>query len=399
MPISLTRIGVFFDGGYFSSASAYYLYHHSRGARIGIQGLKNFVSQRIAIEEQVDPRHCRVVEAHLFAGRISATEARDRENDSLFRERIWDDILVKEDVTSHYMPMGARGEKGIDVALALECFESAIARELDVVVLVTGDADFIPLVRKLNARGIRVMTIGFAFTFHDAGGRERSTSTSRNLLSESTYPVQLSELIEQYANLPEFEQQLVDGLFLRKRAELEEEGVAAKDDTQAPRTSTSQPESKVETPIQPAAPVTRPESPAPIAAFPAITATPTPVRVTAPVRGTPASRESLERLTSVGIAPKFGRPLRAQPEPELDEEPQTTVEEAPLKGERTTGRVTALKEGFGFIESEWGDSTIFFHSSEVVDRKFRDMFVSMRVSYIESDGSRGPVATKIIIED
>ena len=398
MPISLTRIGVFFDGGYFSSASAYYLYHHSRGARIGIQGLKNFVSHRIATEEQVDPRHCRVVEAHLFAGRISAVEARDRENDSLFRDRIWDDILMKEDVISHYMPMGVRGEKGIDVALALECFESAVARELDVVVLVTGDADFIPLVRKLNARGIRVMTIGFAFSFHDAGGRERSTSTSRNLLSESSYPVQLSELIEQYDKLPETERQLVDGLFLRKRADTEDEGAPKDDNGVTSSAKTVQPESEIVVRASARAftaqPQPRQEAAGSNGAVVKRTRVPTPAPALR--RGPPASREALDRLTAVGITPNFGRPRSGEPGPV---EGTQLSDEIAAKGERVTGKVTKLLQGYGFIESDWGASTLFFHYSEVVDRKFGEMYTEMRVSYIEGAGDRGPIATKILIRE
>jgi uncharacterized LabA/DUF88 family protein/cold shock CspA family protein len=363
MSVNLTKIGVFFDGSYFSGVSNFYLYEHERRSRIALSGIRNYVARQVAREEGIEPRHCRIVESHLFAGRISAYDARERDADVLFRERQWDEILQKEDVTAHYLPMGMRGEKGIDVSLALECYEAALLKGLDVVVLVTGDGDFVPLVRKLNARGLRVMVIGFTYSFIDNGGRERGATVSRALLNEATYPVQMDELIDRYDQLSEAEQALVDDLFLKRRPEAEE----------APEPA--------------AAPPTKVDTPAPLAAAPA--APEAAVRERADVgavvfvdRGPPASKDSLERFAKKGFANGAG------------------AAEEPAREERITGRVIRVLDGYGFIQSDVTDRTPFFHHSEVRKRGFDHIQPGTPVSFVETQGDRGPVAKDIrLIED
>jgi hypothetical protein len=60
----------------------------------------------------------------------------------LLRERAFDDVLVREGVVTHYLPLGPEGEKGIDVWLALEAYELAIYKRFDVSVLVAVMAIF-----------------------------------------------------------------------------------------------------------------------------------------------------------------------------------------------------------------------------------------------------------------
>lgn len=196
----LLRIGVFYDGTYFAHVSSFYLHNHPRAARLSIEGLHFFVRTEVARQEQVNPRFCQIVDAHYFRGRLSARQVRDSENvtDSslLFRERQFDDALIREGVTLHYLPMPGSSpddveEKGIDVWFALEAYELAILKKYDVVVLVTGDGDFVPLVKKLNTLGIRVMLLGWNL---QANGR--STRTSHALMSAATYPVMMHEEIE-----------------------------------------------------------------------------------------------------------------------------------------------------------------------------------------------------------
>ena len=70
----LTRIGVFYDGGYFQAVSDYYKYHHTRRARISVKGLHEFAANRVAADENIDARYCRVIDAHYFRGRFTAHE-------------------------------------------------------------------------------------------------------------------------------------------------------------------------------------------------------------------------------------------------------------------------------------------------------------------------------------
>lgn len=120
----LTRIGVFYDGNYFFHVSNYYRYHHAQHARISIKGLHDFIRHEVAEKEQTDVRYCQIVDAHYFRGRLSATDA--QEKDKLYGERVFEDVLINEGVTTHFLPLSPQGEKGIDVWLALEAFELAI---------------------------------------------------------------------------------------------------------------------------------------------------------------------------------------------------------------------------------------------------------------------------------
>ena len=138
----LTRIGVFYDGNYFLHVSNYYAYHHERRGRISIGGLHEFIRHKIAEEEQKDMHLCQIVDAHYFRGRLSAQEA-SNEGNRLYYDRLFDDILMMEGVTTHYLPVrttfsGQRQERGIDVWMALEAFELALHKQFDVLVLSVG---------------------------------------------------------------------------------------------------------------------------------------------------------------------------------------------------------------------------------------------------------------------
>ena len=100
----LTRIGVFYDGNYFLHVSNYYAYHHERRNRLSIAGLHEFVRHRIADEEGKEFHLCQIVDAHYFRGRLSAQEA-SAEGNRLYYDRLFDDILMMEGVTTHYLPV------------------------------------------------------------------------------------------------------------------------------------------------------------------------------------------------------------------------------------------------------------------------------------------------------
>ncbi|RMG81654.1 MAG: NYN domain-containing protein [Chloroflexi bacterium] len=212
----LTRVGVFYDGNYFSHVSNYYLYNHSRRARISIPGLHQFLINEVSREEGSVARHCRIVDAHYFRGRLSASEAKSR--DALFRERVFDEVLMREGIITHYLPLSGGGEKGIDVWLALEAFELAIYKRFDVSVLIAGDGDYLPLIRKLNTLGTRVMVLGWDFTYADNNGNEKTTRTAQTLLDEATYAILMNTIIDDRARKSD---PLIENLFLKPKAQRE----------------------------------------------------------------------------------------------------------------------------------------------------------------------------------
>ena len=135
MSNQITRIAVIYDGNYFRIVSNYDHYNHARQSYLSIGGLHEFI-RKMASEAEGNPMHlCQIVDAHYFRGRLWAQEASQLAN-RLYRERVMDDILMAEGVTQHNLPLknvgGRKGEKGIDVWLALETYELAVLKKFDV---------------------------------------------------------------------------------------------------------------------------------------------------------------------------------------------------------------------------------------------------------------------------
>ncbi|BCQ24584.1 NYN domain-containing protein [Caballeronia sp. NK8] len=214
----LTKIGVFYDGNYFDRVSKYYNHRHDKRAWISIPGLHEYIRYRVADEEAVDMRNCQVTDAHYFRGRFSAQKSKEKGDDAFYYERVVDDMLMRENVTAHYLPMNFAGkEKGIDVWLALEAFDLSIHKHFDVVVLIASDSDYIPLVRKLKTLGIRVMVVTWTFTQAVSSGDAKPERPSTMLLKEVSYRIPMSEVIDRMDETKGDERDVLSDLFQRRR--------------------------------------------------------------------------------------------------------------------------------------------------------------------------------------
>ena len=81
------------------------------------------------------------------------------------------------------------GEKGIDVAMAIDILEMGLSDIFDVAVLVTGDGDFMPLIRVLMKHAKSVLNLYFEY---EEEGRK---SFSNVRLKEScSYEVNFNDL-------------------------------------------------------------------------------------------------------------------------------------------------------------------------------------------------------------
>lgn len=208
------KIGVFYDGNYFLHVSNYYNYDHPKKRRLSITGIHEFIRNQVAFHEKTDIRRCQIVDAHYFRGRLSAHEASQR-GYTLYWDRVFDDVLMSAGVTTHYLPLrvfnGRREEKGIDVWLALEVFEQTFYKRFDVIVLITSDGDYVPLVKKVNTLGTRVMVISWDFEYTTDTGKQMITRTSQDLLEGVSYPYAMHELIDQKGGRKD---PLIEGLFV-----------------------------------------------------------------------------------------------------------------------------------------------------------------------------------------
>ena len=199
--MDVLRIGIFYDGYYFYKVSNYYKYEHEKKSRISISGLHDFIRSEIASLTKIDIRQCRIIDAHYFKGRSSARELGEK----VQSERVFEDILMRENIVSHYLPLrfgdnNSIQEKGIDVWLALEAYELALHKNFDILVLVAGDGDYVPLVRKLHTLGTQVMLICWDFSYHNENGDVVETKTSRQLQEEVFFAVPMHQRIEQSDN-------------------------------------------------------------------------------------------------------------------------------------------------------------------------------------------------------
>ncbi|MDR1179396.1 MAG: NYN domain-containing protein [Spirochaetales bacterium] len=196
--LDILRIGVFYDGYYFYKVSNYYKYEHERKARISISGLQEFIKDEVAGLTKLDKRHCQIIDAHYFKGRSTSKELGEK----VQSERVFEDILMRENVVTHYLPLrygenNVVQEKGIDVWLALEAYELSIYKHFDILVLVAGDGDYVPLVRKLHTLGTQVVLLCWDFSYHNEDGYIVETRTSRQLMEEVFHPVFMHQKIDQ----------------------------------------------------------------------------------------------------------------------------------------------------------------------------------------------------------
>jgi uncharacterized LabA/DUF88 family protein len=211
----LKRVAIFYDGTFFVRLSQYYRYFHAREAFLDIRGFHEYVRNRVAaFETGKNESLCQVVEAHYFRGRFSLAKAKAA--NAIETDRLQDQLLMYAGVVTHYFPMDENQtppkERGIDVWLALEAYDMAVHKRFDVLVLVAGDQDYVPLIRKVNSLGTRVMVVGVDLTYTDTTGTPRYQKTSQILLDTASYKVIISEEVNSQTARKD---RVIDGLFYR----------------------------------------------------------------------------------------------------------------------------------------------------------------------------------------
>ncbi|MCL2069414.1 MAG: NYN domain-containing protein [Treponema sp.] len=212
---AVSRIGIYYDGYYFYKVSNFYKFDHQRQARISISGLHNYICNEVAARLNTDIANCKVVEAHYFRGRSTKTG----NEKAIVGERYFEDALTREGVDLHYLPL-MRGvnnelkEKGIDVSLALDAYKKAVARSIDILVLIAGDGDYLPLVRELQTMAASMDVMLLCWDFETTTGEV--TMSSQDLLEEAKYPIQMANVIDDRLNL---KNPIISGLFEPRQME------------------------------------------------------------------------------------------------------------------------------------------------------------------------------------
>ena len=156
---SFCRIGVFYDGSFFTYAQQFF-YHNRNLGWLDFQPFHVLIENTVRTYEQGFSNY-KVVYAAWFQGLFTSTKANERQ---LRNERNRYHDLMHAGIEPRYFPMSmSQGEKGADVALAIDALQIGLDGRIDIAALVTGDADVIPLVRALMNQGIRVMAVYFQY--------------------------------------------------------------------------------------------------------------------------------------------------------------------------------------------------------------------------------------------
>jgi len=183
---SICRIGVFYDGSFFAYAQRYF--HRDRHlGLLTFQPLHDFFVEFLRQKEPMFSSY-KVVYASWHQGLSTAKNLTD---DQLRFDRDLDHNLMHAGIEPKYLPMSEqRGEKGIDVALAVDALQVGLDGKIDIAVLVTGDGDFVPLVRALNKQGIRVLAAYFGYE----GSQGNRGFINERLLNSCNYAVDIVQL-------------------------------------------------------------------------------------------------------------------------------------------------------------------------------------------------------------
>lgn len=216
MKENLIRLGIFYDGNYLLHVSNYYNYFHERKSRISLHGLHKYIKYYVSSIEDIDTKYVTITESHYFKSRLSVKEVGNKQN-QLFFDRLFDDVLMMENVVAHYHPVrniqGIKMEKEIGMNLALHAYEIASNKKIDLLVLIACDGDYVSLIKKINGLGIKVLLISWDFEYTDDQNYLRMTKTSQDLIEETTYHLALNEIIDDPANKGN---SFVEGLFVSK---------------------------------------------------------------------------------------------------------------------------------------------------------------------------------------
>ena len=184
----INSIGLFIDGNYYALIDKGL---EKTGRRVNLKGLIKFIQKSVSEKYGVDANSSIVTETHFFRGRYKAYAARDKK--MLLSERQFEDRLIENDVVLHYkhvydLPDGTPHEKGIDVWFALEAFELALYRDFDFVVMITGDADYEMLARKLKS--LKKPTILLSWHY------DNQDSTAKALKEEISFQININTLLQ-----------------------------------------------------------------------------------------------------------------------------------------------------------------------------------------------------------
>lgn len=202
------RVMVFYDGNYFKQGQLYFRYEDNRGW-FSLPELHRMVEKYVANKLKASTDVTKVVAAHYYDGRLTTKVAQPNQ---LEKERDFEMALIDAGIITHYLPVSEirkddgnsddvtykLGQKGVDVELAIDVLDAAHEDRYDVAVIVSGDGDFVPLVRRITSLSKHAMIGHFEIAewTDKRGANHRPTYCSRALIDAASWSLNFNNLVK-----------------------------------------------------------------------------------------------------------------------------------------------------------------------------------------------------------
>lgn len=201
------RVMVFYDGNYFKRGQLYFRYKEKLGW-FSFPELHTFLEKYVAKMKRTSSDVTKVVAAHYYDGRTTTNVA---SAEQLEKERDFEMALMAAGIVPHYFPVTEMAkydadteetryqlvQKGVDVEFAIDVLDFAHENRYDVAVLVTGDTDFVPLVRRITSLNKQTLVAYFSIDAwtDDRGYLHRPTYVSRSLEIAATWSLNFNAVV------------------------------------------------------------------------------------------------------------------------------------------------------------------------------------------------------------
>lgn len=182
------RLGIFYDGGWFSHLWRYMEQHSHWQSSPSFAGVHDVLRWHLHRLYRCPLREVTVSCSHYVLGR--PTDPGQRRATAQ-----WDQILAYNGIVRHDARHAHGREQNADTLLAQITHAQAIAHSLDAVAVITGDSDLLPLVTRLTEAGFAVVVPSLPDTrYTDHTGR-RWIRTSDKLTAAATHAPRWHDLL------------------------------------------------------------------------------------------------------------------------------------------------------------------------------------------------------------
>jgi hypothetical protein len=181
------RVGVFYDGAFLSPLLHYYQHYYQMRRRIDLEEFHEDVRRYANTVCGRTIEEIEIAEAHHFQGLGQPVPA------------AFTSVLDRLKIQRHELPFNhgknGGGAEGLTVEFALTCYEAATEVPLDLVVLLTGDVDYVPLVDWLVEDQVRVVVPRVYLTFPSRSGHPQCLATAPRLVGRATHAPAFHDLV------------------------------------------------------------------------------------------------------------------------------------------------------------------------------------------------------------